>query len=68
MIGGAMELDFVTPPSPSSPDEIARVESSLGTSLPQAYRTFLELRGGGRPVANRSLSPAADRLGIGVTR
>ena len=46
---------------PVSESELARVETSLGVSIPDGYRTFLQATDGGRPVED-TFSPK-----IGVT-
>jgi len=46
---------------PVSETELARVETSLGVSIPDGYRTFLQATDGGRPVED-TFSPK-----IGVT-
>jgi hypothetical protein len=46
---------------PVSESELARVEASLGVSIPDGYRTFLQATDGGRPVED-TFSPK-----VGVT-
>ncbi|HKY58607.1 MAG TPA: SMI1/KNR4 family protein [Aeromicrobium sp.] len=63
-----MSIEFLTAKAPAKVSEIAALEARLAAALPEAFRRFLEDRGGGKPIPNQALGESAQPLGVGVNR